>query len=113
MRKLFLAGLVSVVLAGCQTPQESLAVATDVCLDAGFRPRTRAYADCVNGNYRENRRANQDASNAVATGVVAGVVGGAIIGAASRPVYYGRPYGYYDRPYGYYNRGYYAPSYGW
>lgn len=98
MRVLLVAGAMAAVLAGCQTPQESLASATDVCQASGFRPGTGAYARCVNGNYQENRRVSQETSNAVATGVVAGVVGGAIVGAASRP-YYGR--GYYGRGYGY------------
>lgn len=97
MRKLIVAGAIAAALAGCQTPQESLNSATDVCLASGFRPGTTSYARCVNGNYQENRRVSQETSNAVATGVVAGVVGGAIVGAASRP-YYGR--GYYR--YGWY-----------
>ncbi len=97
MRKLFVAGAIALALAGCQTPQESLASATDVCRQSGLRPGTQSYSRCVNGNYQENRRVSQETSNAVAAGVVAGVVGGAIIGASSRP-YYGRRY---------YGRGYY------
>ena len=107
MRSFLIIGAMAAALAGCQTPQESLASAQDVCAGSGFRPGTRSFANCVNGNYRENRRVSQETSNAVATGVVAGVVGGAIIGAASRPYYGG---GYYNR--GYYNRGYYGgPGY--
>jgi hypothetical protein len=103
MRYVFVAGAIALALAGCQTPQESLATATDVCRSSGLRPGTSAYSRCVNGEYRENRRASEATGNAIATGVVAGVVGGAIIGAASRP-YYGRGYygrGYYGRPYYY------------
>jgi hypothetical protein len=100
MRKILAIAAVAAALAGCQTPQESLATATDVCLEAGYRQGTRAYSDCVSNNYRANRRASQETSNAVATGLVAGAVGGAIVGATARP-YYGRPYGYYGRPYGY------------
>jgi hypothetical protein len=108
MRMFLIVGAVAATLAGCQTPQESLASAQDVCIGSGFRPGTRAYSNCVNGNYQQNRRESAATSNAVATGVVAGVVGGAIIGAAARPAYYGRPYGYYGRPYGYYGSpGYY------
>ncbi len=102
MRHVFVAGAIALALAGCQTPQESLASATDVCRESGLRPGTGAYSRCVNGNYQQNRRTSEATGNAIATGVVAGVVGGAIIGAASGP-YYGR--GYYGR--GYYGRGYY------
>ena len=99
MRKLIVAGAIAAALAGCQTPQESLNSATDVCIASGFRPGTTAYSRCVNGNYQENRRVSQETGNAVAAGVVAGVVGGAIVGAASRPYYGG---GYYRRGYGWY-----------
>ena len=102
MRMFLIIGAFAATLAGCQTPQESLASAQDVCIGSGFRPGTRSFSNCVNGNYQQNRRVSQETSNAVAAGVVAGVVGGAIIGATSRP-YYGR--GYYGR--GYYGRGYY------
>lgn len=99
-RLLIVVGLVAATLAGCQTPQESLADATDVCRSSGYRPGTRAYADCLSGTYAQNRRASQETGNAIATGVVAGVVGGAIVGAAARP--YGYGYGYRRYGYGWY-----------
>lgn len=98
MRKFIVAGAIAAALAGCQTPQESLNSATDVCLASGFRPGTTSYSRCVNGNYQENRRVSQETGNAVAAGVAAGVIGGVVAGAVSRP-YYGR--GYY-RGYGWY-----------
>lgn len=98
MRKFIAAGAIAAALAGCQTPQESLNSATDVCIASGFRPGTTSYARCVNGNYQENRRVSQETGNAVAAGVAAGVIGGVVAGAVARP-YYGR--GYY-RGYGWY-----------
>ncbi len=94
MKVVIVAGALALLVAGCQTRQESLIDAEITCESQGFRPGTRAYNQCRSANYTENRRANADASNAVAAGVAAGVIGGAIGAAASRP-YYGRGYGYY------------------
>lgn len=101
MKALAVAGVVAVMLAGCQTAQESLASAEIICESQGFRPGTRSYQQCRSANYVENRRASNEAGAAVAAGVAAGVVGGAIVASSNR--------GYYGR--GYYGRGYYRP--GW
>jgi hypothetical protein len=93
MKTIMVAGALALLVAGCQTRQESLIDAEITCESQGFRPGTRAYQQCRSVNYSENRRANAEASNAVAAGVAAGVIGGAIGAAASRP-YYGRR-GYY------------------
>jgi hypothetical protein len=94
MKIVMVAGALALLVAGCQTRQESLIDAEITCESQGFRPGTRAYQQCRSANYTENRRANAEASNAVAAGVAAGVIGGAIGAAAARP-YYGRRYGYY------------------
>lgn len=94
MKVVIVAGALALLVAGCQTRQESLVDAEITCESQGFRPGTRAYNQCRAANYSENRRANAEASNAVAAGVAAGVIGGAIGAAASRP-YYRRGYGYY------------------
>ncbi len=118
VRSLAVAGLLAISLAGCQTPEQSMMSAQDLCVDSGYRPGTRTYNRCVQGAYAENRRDAQAASNAVAAGAVAGLVGGAVVAASTAPVYGPGYYGYYGpRPYGYYyGRGYYAPGYyyrGW
>lgn len=99
MRTILIVGAVAALLAGCQTPQESLADAQLTCEAQGFRPGSRAFNQCRSANYVENRRASNDASNAVAAGVAAGVVGGVVAGAVARP--------YYRRGY------YYGPGYWW
>lgn len=115
LRSLGVASLLAVSLAGCQTPEQSLMSAEDVCLDSGYRPGTRTYNRCVQGAYAENRMEAQAASNAVAAGAVAGLVGGAVIAASTAPGYHG----YYGPRYHggyYYGRGYYGPGYyrrGW
>lgn len=110
LRSLATASLLAASLAGCQTPEQSLMSAQDLCVDSGYRPGTRTYNRCVQGAYAENRMEAQAASNAVAAGAVAGLVGGAVIAASTAPVYRPR-YGYYYGPRyyggGYYRRGYY------
>jgi hypothetical protein len=107
MRFVFVAGLLGLALAGCQTPQQSLAIAQDVCVQAGNRPGTRAYQNCVNANYTANRVQSQQTADAVAAGATAGLVGGAIVAASTYPTY--GP-GYYYGP-GPYWGGYYGPRY--
>ncbi len=82
-------GLLAIGLAGCETARESAAASPDACIEAGYKPRTRAYNDCYRQTYSEARRDSRSQDNAVAAGVIAGVVGGAIV-AADRP-----HYGYY------------------
>lgn len=117
LRSLATASVLAVSLAGCQTPEQSMMSAQDLCVDSGYRPGTRTYNRCVRGAYAENRRDAQAASNAVAAGAVAGLVGGAVVAASTAPVYGPGYYGYGPRYYGgYYRRGYYAPGYyyrGW
>ena len=113
LRSLAMASLIAVSVAGCQTPEQSMMSAQDLCVGSGYRPGTRTYNRCVQGAYAENRADAQAASNAVAAGAVAGLVGGAVIAASTAP-----SYGYYGPRYygGYYRRGYYAPGYyyrGW
>lgn len=113
MRLVLLAALLGMALAGCQTPEQSLASAQTVCLQSGLKPGTKSYANCVNGNYAANQQASQQTANAVAAGAAAGLVGGAVVAASTPGYYYGGPYygAYYGpRYYGY--SGYYRP-YGW
>jgi hypothetical protein len=88
MRVVLLAALLALPLAACQTPEQSFASAENVCLQTGYRPGTRAYQNCVNGNYAANRQASQQTANAVAAGAAAGLVGGAVVAASTRPGYY-------------------------
>jgi len=88
MRGVVFAGLAALLLAGCQTAQESFVDADITCRDLGYRPGTRAFTDCRAQNYQQNRANSQATANAVAAGVVAGVVGGAVVASAARPSYY-------------------------
>jgi outer membrane lipoprotein SlyB len=94
MRLALVIGAVSVIgltLAGCQTAEQSMANAQDVCSESGLKPGTRAYARCTNANYRNNVAQSNAAASQVAAGAAIGVIGGAAIGAASaRPYYYCR-----------------------
>lgn len=85
------AGLLAVGLAGCETARESAITSADACIEAGYKPRTRAYNNCYRATYAEARRDSRAQENAVAAGVIAGVVGGAIVAADSPH------YGYYHR----------------
>jgi hypothetical protein len=114
MRLVLLAALLAVPLAGCQTPEQSLASAENICVQSGFRPGTKSYQNCVNGNYAANRQASQQTADAVAAGAAAGLVGGAVV-AASTPGYYYGPGPYYGPAWGprYYGYGGYYRPYGW
>jgi len=89
MRLAIILGTAALVLAGCQTAEQSMANAESVCLESGLKPGTRTYARCKNANYRNNVAQSNAAASQVAVGTAVGVVGGAAIGAAAaRPRYY-------------------------
>jgi outer membrane lipoprotein SlyB len=91
--------LLSTVLAGCQTPQESANNAEMTCSAQGLRPGTARYQRCIGATYQANRQQSQQAENAAVAGVAAGVIGGVVLGAAI------------DDHHGYYNRGGYYRGY--
>jgi hypothetical protein len=96
MRLSYLLGTVAVVglaLAGCQTAEQSMVNAENVCLDSGLKPGTKAYARCTNASYRNNVAQSNAAATQVAVGTAAGVIGGAVVGAAAHPGYYCRGWG--------------------
>jgi hypothetical protein len=96
MRLALIAGTIGVLalsLAGCQTAEQSMANAQDVCLQSGLKPGTRAYARCTDANYRNNVAQSNAAASQVAAGAAIGVIGGAAIGAATAPGYYCRGWG--------------------
>lgn len=89
MRLAILLGASALILAGCQTAEQSMGNAQAVCTETGLKPGTKTYARCVNASYRQNVAQSNEAANQAAVGAAAGVVGGAVIGAAaSRPYYY-------------------------
>jgi hypothetical protein len=92
MRLAFIIGSVAAVgltLAGCQTAEQSMVNAENVCVESGLKPGTKAYARCTNANYRNNVAQSNAAATQVAVGTAAGVIGGAVVGAAAaRPGYY-------------------------
>src|SRR3954466_15535597 len=47
-------GALGLSLAGCQTAEQSMANAQNVCMESGLRPGTRAYSRCTNASYRNN-----------------------------------------------------------
>lgn len=82
-------GATALLLAGCQTAEQSMANAQNVCVESGLRPGTKAYARCTDANYRNNVAQSNQAASQVAVGTAVGVIGGAAIGAAAaRPHYY-------------------------
>jgi hypothetical protein len=97
MRLAFVFGVVGAIgltLAGCQTAEQSMANAQNVCLESGLKPGTRAYARCTNANYRNNVAQSNAAANQVAAGAAVAAIGGAAIAAsAHRPYYYCRGWG--------------------
>lgn len=113
--------LLAIMLAGCQTADQSMMSAEDTCLSSGYRPGTRTYNRCVQTAYGDYRLESQATGNVVAAGAAAGLVGGAVIAASSEPYYRSGPYygsePYYDsgvyvgRGYGTYSSGYYGPAY--
>ncbi|NIX76549.1 hypothetical protein [Microvirga terricola] len=89
MRLAIIIGAATLVLAGCQTTEQSMANAQSVCSESGLRPGTKTYERCVNASYRNNVAQSNAAANQAAVGAAAGVVGGAVLGAAAaRPHYY-------------------------
>ncbi|NBJ10774.1 hypothetical protein [Microvirga arsenatis] len=89
MRLAFILGATALVLAGCQTAEQSMANAESVCMESGLKPGTKNYERCRNANYRNNVAQSNAAANQVAVGTAVGVVGGAALGvAAARPHYY-------------------------
>jgi hypothetical protein len=96
MRPVYLAGALAAVglaLAGCQTAEQSMSNAQNVCIESGLKPGTRAYARCTDANYRNNVAQSNAAATQVAVGTAAGVIGGAVVGAAAHPGYYCRGWG--------------------
>ena len=120
VRNLAVPSLLAMMLAGCQTADQSMMSAEDACLSSGYRPGTRTYNRCVQSAYGDYRVESQAAGNAVAAGAAAGLLGGAVIAASSDPYYRsGRYYGsgpYYDsgvyvgRGYGTYSTGFYGSA---
>lgn len=100
-----LAALAASALAGCQTPEQSLMSAQDMCAASGYRPGTKTFNRCVQTAYRDNRMEAQAANNAVLAGATAGLVGGAVVAATTYPG------GYYYGPGPYYGGPYYRPRY--
>ncbi|MEN3930301.1 hypothetical protein WJT86_04400 [Microvirga sp. W0021] len=101
MRLVLIAGVASVLLAGCQSASESMYNAESACRQAGLKTGTNAFQRCVDANYNNSRRQSEQATNAAVLAGAAGVVGGAVLGANSRP-YYSRPYYYRCRGWGCY-----------
>ena len=89
MRLAIILGAAALVLAGCQTAEQSMANADSVCMESGLKPGSKAFERCRNANYRTNVAQSNAAASQVAVGTAVGVVGGAAIGAAAaRPHYY-------------------------
>ncbi len=89
MRLAIILGATALILAGCQTAEQSMANAESVCMESGLKPGSKTYERCKNANYRNNVAQSNAAANQVAVGTAVGVVGGAAIGAAAaRPHYY-------------------------
>lgn len=116
VQSLLVPGLLAIMLAGCQTADQSMMSAEDACLSSGYRPGSRAYNRCLQTAYNDDRMQSQAAGNALAAGAAAGLVSGAVIAASSDPYPYGsRPYYgsrvYVGRDDGPYAQGYYGPGY--
>jgi hypothetical protein len=89
MRLAIILGASALILAGCQTAEQSMANAESVCVQTGLKPGTKTYQRCVDAGYRNNVAQSNAAANQAAVGAAAGVVGGAVLGAAAaRPHYY-------------------------
>ncbi|MBD2746249.1 hypothetical protein IC232_05995 [Microvirga sp. BT688] len=89
MRLAIILGATALVLAGCQTAEQSMSSAESVCRETGLKPGTATYTRCVNAGYRNNVAQSNAAANQAAAGAAVGVVGGAVLGAAvARPSYY-------------------------
>ncbi|MBA1157868.1 MULTISPECIES: hypothetical protein [Microvirga] len=88
MRLAIILGTAALVLAGCQTAEQSMANADSVCMESGLKPGTKTFERCRNANYRNNVAQSNAAASQVAVGTAVGVVGGAALGAASARPYY-------------------------
>ncbi|MGO4523568.1 hypothetical protein AB4097_01755 [Microvirga sp. 2MCAF35] len=88
MRLAIILGTAALVLAGCQTAEQSMANADSVCVESGLKPGTKTFERCRNANYRNNVAQSNAAASQVAVGTAVGVVGGAALGAASARPYY-------------------------
>ncbi|WP_114945008.1 hypothetical protein [Microvirga calopogonii] len=88
MRLVIILGTAALVLAGCQTAEQSMANADSVCMESGLKPGTKTFERCRNANYRNNVAQSNAAASQVAVGTAVGVVGGAALGAASARPYY-------------------------
>ncbi|GMB81246.1 hypothetical protein NN6n1_20290 [Shinella zoogloeoides] len=60
--KLAALAAIAVVIAGCQTAEEMRAADEDRCLSYGFRPRTDAFAECLQRIDLDRRYALRQAS---------------------------------------------------
>src|SRR4051812_49825011 len=88
MRLVLLIGAVGALglsLAGCQTAEQSMANAQNVCMESGLRPGTRAYSRCTNASYRNNVAQSNAAANQVAAGAAVAAIGGAALPASGPP----------------------------
>jgi len=81
-------GAAAVVLAGCQTAEQSMVGAQSVCMETGLKPGTRTYERCVNASYRNNVAQSNAAANQAAAGAAVAVIGGALIAAAASDHHY-------------------------
>ncbi len=97
MRFVLLAGVAAVLLAGCQSADESMYNAESVCRQSGLKPGTSRYQRCVDASYQNNRRQSEQATNAAVIAGVAGLAGGAIAASNNNSYYYGGGRGYYYR----------------
>jgi len=88
MRLAIILGAAGLVLAGCQTAEQSMANADSVCMESGLKPGTKTFERCRNANYRNNVAQSNAAASQVAVGTAVGVVGGAALGVASARPYY-------------------------
>ncbi len=97
MRFVLLAGVFSVLLAGCQSADESLINAEVSCRQSGLKQGTAAFRKCVDAGYQNSRRQSEQATNAAVLAGAAGVIGGAVIANSSSPRYYYSSPRYYYR----------------
>ncbi|GEO12305.1 hypothetical protein [Microvirga aerophila] len=74
MRLAIVIGAAALVLAGCQTAEQSMVNAESVCMETGLKPSSRQYQRCVNAGYRNNV-AQSNAANQAAAGAAVGVIG--------------------------------------
>ncbi|MBA8879715.1 hypothetical protein FHW16_003434 [Phyllobacterium myrsinacearum] len=94
MRNIVFISCIALMLAGCQTAQESAVEAKNTCDSAGLKPGSKAHRRCVSASYEQNRRQSNEAGNAAALGAAVGVLGGVALGAAVERNHYP---GYYRR----------------